>query len=253
MVLSFPCIAIIPARYNSARFPGKPLTPILGRPMFWHVVQRTRACPHIQNTYLATDDKRIADAAGSFGVPVIMTSSEHESGTDRILEAAQTLKLPDEAVVVNVQGDEPCLSPHLLGQLVDPFLRPATKVSTAARSLQPEYAQDFNVVKVVRAHTGLALYFSRAPIPYARDEQKNSFLAHIGLYAFRLPVLRRFHQLGPSPLEQMEKLEQLRLLEAGIPVHVVLTEHQCYGVDRPEDVPQVEAILRKENIACTLS
>jgi 3-deoxy-manno-octulosonate cytidylyltransferase (CMP-KDO synthetase) len=221
--------------------------------MFWHVVQRTQACPHIQSTYLATDDKRIADEARSLEVPVIMTSSEHASGTDRILEAAETLNLPDESVVVNVQGDEPCLSPHLLEQLIQPFEWPKTKVSTVARSLKPEYSQDSNLVKVVRAHTGLALYFSRAPIPYARDGRQTGFLVHIGLYAFRLPSLRRFHELGPSPLEQIEKLEQLRLLEAGIPVHVVLTEHQCYGVDRPEDVPRVEAILRKENISCTLS
>ncbi|MGM0759040.1 MAG: 3-deoxy-manno-octulosonate cytidylyltransferase [Thermodesulfobacteriota bacterium] len=246
MALPFPCTAIIPARYASSRFPGKPLTPILGRPMFWHVVQRTRSCPYIHHTYLATDDSRIAKAAEALGISAIMTKTEHTSGTDRILEAAQSLSLSEDTVVVNVQGDEPCLTPQLLDQLVQPFLWPQTQVSTAARPLEPEYAPDPNLVKVARARTGQALYFSRAPIPYARDTQQTGFLAHIGLYAFRLPVLRRFHQLGPSPLEDVEKLEQLRLLEAGIPVHVVLTEHQCYGVDRPEDVAKVEAILRKE-------
>jgi len=246
MTLPFPCVAIIPARYGSTRFPGKPLVPILGRPMFWHTVQRTRACSHIHDTYLATDDRRIADTAASLDVPVIMTSPDLPSGTDRILEAAQNLNLADQTVIVNVQGDEPCLSPLLLSQLVQPFQDPDTQVSTAARCLAPDQAADPNVVKVVRAHTGLALYFSRSPIPYVRDDKPAHFLAHIGLYAFRLPVLRRFPHLQPSPLEQMEKLEQLRLLEAGIPIHVVLTEHQCYGVDRPEDVAKVEAFLRKE-------
>jgi len=250
MPLPFPCIAIIPARYGSTRFPGKPLAPILGRPMFWHTVQRARACTLIQDTYLATDDRRIADKAASLDVPVIMTSPEHASGTDRILEAAQSLNLSDETVVVNVQGDEPCLPPQLLDQLVAPFQEPETQVSTAARSLDPQLAGDPHLVKVVRAHTGRALYFSRSPIPYDRDHKPAHFLVHIGLYAFRLPVLRRFDHLPPSPLEHMEKLEQLRLLEAGIPIHVVLTEHQCYGVDRPEDVPEVEAFLRKEQSRC---
>lgn len=246
MSLPFPCTAIIPARFASSRFPGKPLTPLLGRPMFWHVVQRTRACPHIQNTYLATDDSRIAKAAEKLGISAIMTKTEHASGTDRILEAAQRLGLSEDSIVLNVQGDEPCLAPQLLDQLIQPFLGPQTQVSTAARILEPKHAQDPNLVKVARAHSGQALYFSRAPIPYARGTQQAAFLVHIGLYAFRLPVLHRFHQLGPSPLEELEKLEQLRLLEAGIPIHVVLTEHQCYGVDRPEDVAKAEAILRKE-------
>lgn len=250
MSLHHPCIAIIPARYASTRFPGKPLTPILGRPMFWHVVQRTRACPHIQKVYLATDDERIASTAESLEIPVILTSSEHASGTDRVVEAVQTLGLDDTTVVVNVQGDEPCISPHVLTDLVRPFWDPQIQVSTAARILQPEYAEDPNLVKVVRAQNGQALYFSRSPIPYARDGAPGGFLLHLGLYAFRLPVLRRFHELGPSPLETMEKLEQLRLLEAGIPIHIVLSDHQCYGVDRPEDVAKVEAILRKEHGEC---
>ena len=250
MPLPCPCIAIIPARFGSSRFPGKPLTPILGRPMFYHVVQRTRACPKIDAAYLATDDERIANSAKALDIPVIMTDTAHASGTDRILEAAQTLGLADESVVVNVQGDEPCLAPQLLDQLLGPFQLPDVQVSTAARSLRPEYAADPNFVKVVRSYTGQALYFSRSPVPYVRDGQPGDFLLHIGLYAFRLPVLRRFHQLGPSPLEKLEKLEQLRLLEAGIPIQVVLTEHQCYGVDRPEDVPRVEEILRKEQGEC---
>ncbi|MDZ7760417.1 MAG: 3-deoxy-manno-octulosonate cytidylyltransferase [Desulfovermiculus sp.] len=249
----FPCIAIIPARYGSTRFPGKPLAPILGRPMFWHTVQRARACTQIQNTYLATDDRRIADKAASLDIPVIMTSPDHTSGTDRILEAAQSLNLPDEAVVVNVQGDEPCIPPQLLDQLMQPFAEPETQVSTAARTLDPKLAADPNLVKVVRTHTGRALYFSRSPVPYVRDAKLASYLLHIGLYAFRLPVLHRFYHLRPSPLEQMEKLEQLRLLEAGIPIHVVLTEHQCYGIDRPEDVSKVEAFLRKEQSRCVQS
>jgi 3-deoxy-manno-octulosonate cytidylyltransferase (CMP-KDO synthetase) len=218
--------------------------------MFWHVVQRTRACPHIQNVYLATDDERIAMAAKSLEIQVILTSSEHASGTDRVVEAVQTLGLDHTTVVVNVQGDEPCISPRVLTELLTPFWDPQIQVSTGARILQPEYAEDPNLVKVVRAQNGQALYFSRSPIPYARDGAPGSFLLHLGLYAFRLPVLRRFHELGPSPLETVEKLEQLRLLEAGIPIHIVLSNHQCYGVDRPEDVAKVEAILRKEHAEC---
>ncbi|WP_027370464.1 3-deoxy-manno-octulosonate cytidylyltransferase [Desulfovermiculus halophilus] len=250
MPLPFPCIAIIPARYGSTRFPGKPLTPILGRPMFWHVARRAQASPSIQAVYLATDDERIAREAELLDIPAIMTSPKHSSGTDRILEAACSLDLHQDTVVVNIQGDEPGLDPHLVDRLVEPFLQPEVQVSTAARILGPEYAEDPNLVKVVRAWTGQALYFSRAPIPHTRDGQPEDVLLHIGMYAFRLPTLRRFHQLGPSPLEKKEKLEQLRLLEAGIPIHVVLTDHQCYGVDRPEDVARVEAILRKEQGEC---
>jgi 3-deoxy-manno-octulosonate cytidylyltransferase (CMP-KDO synthetase) len=250
MPLPFPCIAIIPARFGSTRFPGKPLTPILGRPMFWHVARRAQASSTIQAVYLATDDERIAREAKRLDIPAIMTSPEHASGTDRILEAACSLDLDQDTVVVNIQGDEPGLDPHLVDRLVEPFLQPEVQVSTAARILGPEYAEDPNLVKVVRAWTGQALYFSRAPVPHARDGQSGDFLLHIGMYAFRLPILRRFHQLGPRPLEKKEKLEQLRLLEAGIPMHVVLTDHQCYGVDRPEDVARVEAILRKEQDEC---
>ena len=248
-----PCIAIVPARYASSRFPGKPLTPLLGKPMFWHVVTRTQACPEIDQTYLATDDERIVQAARTWNIPVITTSPEHTSGTDRILEAAQSLNLCDDTVVVNVQGDEPCISVQVLVQLVQPLRQGQVQVSTVARPVPSAQAEDPNLVKVVRATSGQALYFSRSPIPYAREGGQTPFLGHIGLYAFRLSTLRFFHQLGPSPLESIEKLEQLRFLEAGVPIHVVLTSYRCYGVDRPEDVAKVEAILREEHKQCAHS
>lgn len=240
------CYGIIPARFASSRFPGKPLAPILGRPMFWHVYQRAAACADLHAVMLATDDARIAQAARVEKIPLVMTRPDHPSGTDRVLEAALALDLPEHSVVVNIQGDEPALRPELLAQLVAPFDRPEVHVATLARPLRHEEAQSPDVVKVVVDNAGRALYFSRAAIPFPRDTDCSDFLGHVGLYAFRLPVLRRFVELGPGRLERIEKLEQLRFLEAGIPIHVVLTEHCAHGVDRPEDIAMVENILRAE-------
>jgi 3-deoxy-manno-octulosonate cytidylyltransferase (CMP-KDO synthetase) len=236
------CYGIIPARFASSRFPGKPLADILGRPMFWHVYQRAKACPILKNVVLATDDQRILAAAQNENIPVLMTRSDHPSGTDRVLEAAEQLGLSEESVVVNIQGDEPALLPELLTLLITPFTNLETQVTTLARCLTQVEAQSPDVVKVVLDTANRALYFSRAPIPHPR-EGEGLFLGHIGLYAFRLQSLRRFVALGPGRLERIEKLEQLRLLEAGIPVHVLLTKHRTHGVDRPEDIVRVCSIL----------
>lgn len=238
-----PCFGVIPARFASTRFPGKPLADILGRPMFWHVYQRALGCPLLGRVVLATDDRRIHDAALRLSVPVVMTRADHASGTDRVLEAAQRLGLPEEAVVVNIQGDEPLLAPQMLTQLLEPFADPAVQVTTLAAKIDAAEAARPDRVKVVWTRAGNALYFSRSVIPHDRDGCGEGYWGHIGLYAFRIPALRRFAALGQSELERREKLEQLRLLENDIPIYVVPTLHETLGVDRPEDIETVIARL----------
>ena len=240
------CYGIIPARYGSTRFPGKPLAKILGRPMFWHVFERAGQCPELSQIVLATDDDRIASAANELGVPVVMTRDDHPSGTDRVLEAAGLLRVPGDAVVVNIQGDEPALKPAMLTELVRPFMAPDVQVTTLARRIDPKEAENPDLVKVVFAKDGKALYFSRSPIPYPRDGEGDEYYGHIGLYAFRMSILRQFVVLKPCRLETIERLEQLRLLENGIPIHVVVTDLRSISVDRPDDIKTVSKILMEE-------
>lgn len=241
-----PCYAIIPARYQSHRFPGKPLVDILGKPMFYWVYERAASCPLLKKVCLATDDSRIYDAAEKWNVPVVMTDPNHPSGSDRIMEAADILGLEDEAVVVNIQGDEPALDRNMPRKLVEPFSDPSIQVTTLARVIDAQQAENPDRVKVVRSAEGNALYFSRSKIPFIRDADlpETDYLLHIGLYAYRLSALRKFTSLPPSPLEKIEKLEQLRLLEASIPIHVVMTDYQGFGVDRPEDLDLIIPQMR---------
>ncbi|MCJ2163016.1 MULTISPECIES: 3-deoxy-manno-octulosonate cytidylyltransferase [unclassified Pseudodesulfovibrio] len=241
------CHGIIPARYESSRFPGKPLVEINGRPMFWHVYSRAAQCPQMTSVTLATDDQRIFDAAEKLDVPAVMTRSDHSSGTDRVLEAARILSIDSDAVVVNIQGDEPCLEQEMLTELLAPFSDSRVRVTTLATAIGEADALSPDRVKVVRAKDGRALYFSRALVPHDRDEKVHGFLLHIGLYAFRMEALERFGQLPPSPLEKREKLEQLRLLEDGIDIYVTETQHVCHGVDRPEDLEKVKTILENNS------
>ena len=240
-----PCYGIIPARYQSSRFPGKPLADILGKPMFYRVYERAAGCTLLKKVCLATDDDRIYKAAKDLDVPVVMTDPDHPSGSDRIMEAATTLGLEDEAVVVNIQGDEPDLDKTIIDGLVQPFSNPLIDVTTPARIIDTTEANNPDRVKVVRANNGFALYFSRAKIPYNRDggTMDTHYLLHIGLYAYRLPALRAFTSLPPSPLEKLEKLEQLRLLEAGISIYVVMTDYRGFGIDRPEDLTQLVEMM----------
>lgn len=233
-----PCYGIIPARYQSHRFPGKPLADILGKPMFYWVYERSISCPLLKKVWLATDDQRIFDAAEKLKVPVVMTDPNHPSGSDRIMEAAERLGLEDDSVVVNIQGDEPALDQNMLGSLVEPFADKDMQVTTLARVIDGKQAENPDRVKVVRSRQGFALYFSRSKIPHIRDHVHfdTEYLLHIGIYAYRLSALKAFTKLPPSPLEQIEKLEQLRLLEAGIGVYVVITDYLGFGVDRPEDL-----------------
>ena len=241
-----PCYGFIPSRYASTRFPGKPLIDILGKPMFWHVWSRASRCASLRSVTVCTDDERIMAAATVLDVPCLMTSPDHQSGTDRMLEAARALNLPAEAVAVNIQGDEPALEPANLEELLAPFTDPAVRSATLAHPMSASEAVSPDRVKVVRALNGDALYFSRAPIPYPRDAASETveYLLHIGLYAFRMETLERFAGFGQSPLEQREKLEQLRLLENGIPMRVSLTEFHSRGVDRPQDLEAVLRLLR---------
>lgn len=240
-----PCLGVIPARYGSSRFPGKPLADIVGRPMFWHVYQRALQCPLLGKVLVATDDHRIHTEALRLDVPVLMTGADHASGTDRVLEAAEVLNAPDDSVVVNIQGDEPLLEPAMLTQLLEPFSDPTIEVTTLARRVGFDEASSPDVVKVVWTKGGSALYFSRAVIPFDRgdDGPERTYWAHVGLYAFRMRALKRFVALGPSALERRERLEQLRLLENDIPIYVVPTRHHTLGVDRPEDIDKVIAII----------
>lgn len=238
---------IIPARYASSRFPGKPLAEIHGKPMFWHVYNRARQCPELDHVAVATDDQRIKTAAKKLNVPMVMTRHDHPSGTDRVYEAACKLNIQNSAVVVNIQGDEPTLVPDMISQLIKPFSNPGTRVSTLAHVIDARAAKNPDQVKVVLAKDGRAIYFSRAMVPYPRDDKKNEFYGHIGIYAFRMDTLEQFVTLPTGHIEVIEKLEQLRLIENHIPIHVVITKHRSLGVDRPEDIDKVSKLIDKKN------
>ena len=214
--------------------------------MFWHVYNQARQCRHLSSVVLATDDQRIFSAADALQVPVVMTAADHPSGTDRVLEVASTLDIPDDAIVANIQGDEPLLAPEMLNELVAPFASSHVRVTTLARILSAGEADNPHRVKVVTAEDGRALYFSRSKIPYYRNDASTSFLGHIGLYAFRMEALRTFERLDPGRLEVIESLEQLRLLENGLDIHVVVTDHSSIGVDTPEDLAKVARIMRAQ-------
>ncbi len=190
MNTSIPCYGIIPARYDSSRFSGKPLADIWGRPMFWHVYAHAQRARVLRKVVLATDDERIKEAALQWEVPCVMTRHDHASGTDRVFEAAAKLGVEPHAVIVNVQGDEPALDPAVIKGLVQPFLDDAVQVSTLAAPISPERAASPNQVKVVTAANGDALYFSRSRIPFDRDGGEGEILGHIGLYAFRMSAFR---------------------------------------------------------------
>jgi 3-deoxy-manno-octulosonate cytidylyltransferase (CMP-KDO synthetase) len=237
------CFGVIPARYASSRFPGKPLAQIQGKPMFWHVYTRARKCPELQEVVIATDDERIVAAARALDVPVVMTRKDHQSGSDRVHEAAGRMGIGPDGVVLNIQGDEPLLGPDMLSALVRPFADPQTAVTTLVHPMDADSAQNPDRVKAAFAPDGRALYFSRAPIPHARESKDSSYFCHIGLYGFRKSVLDRFVSLPPGRLEQIEKLEQLRLLENAIAIHVEITQRRSLSVDRPEDLEKIITAL----------
>jgi len=242
-------LGVIPARYASTRFPGKPLNKIAGKPLVQHVVERCLEAKTLSEVVVATDDPRIADAVKEFA-RVEMTSADHPSGSDRIAEVAARNSCD---AVVNVQGDEPLIDPEVIDAVANGLVGSA--MSTAATPLTaPDEFENPNVVKVVCDAQGRALYFSRRTIPFLRDDSAAStaaqmeafpFLKHLGIYGFRRDTLLQLVKYPPSPLEMAEKLEQLRALENGISIAVVRVNYKSIGVDTPEDAAKVEAILKK--------
>jgi 3-deoxy-manno-octulosonate cytidylyltransferase (CMP-KDO synthetase) len=236
-------IAIVPARYQSTRLPGKALADIAGHPMIEHVYRRAAAARSVARVIVATDDRRIADAVSRFGGDAVMTSPSHQSGTDRLAEVAASLPCD---IVVNVQGDEPLLAPETIDAAVEPLLcDPAVAMSTLRRRIADAAEHENpNVTKVVVDRDGFALYFSRAPIPYTRPGQPAApAWAHVGLYVYRRETLLRLAALPPTAMERAEALEQLRAVEHGIRIRVVETACASIGVDTPEDLARARALL----------
>jgi 3-deoxy-manno-octulosonate cytidylyltransferase (CMP-KDO synthetase) len=239
---------VIPARYASTRFPGKVLAPLAGRPLIVHVIERARAARLPSTVIVATDDARIAEVAARAGAEIKLTSPAHPSGTDRVAEAARDL---EAEIVVNLQGDEPCVPPSAVDRCAEPLLEDnAVDMVTLAHIVDRAVACDPNAVKVVCDQRSNALYFSRHPIPFVRDREDAgappSYLRHIGIYAFRRRVLIKLAALAPTPLERAESLEQLRALEHGFTIRVRLVDWAALGVDTPDDLRRAEAYLESQ-------
>jgi len=245
-------VAVIPARYQSSRLPGKPLLDIGGRPMIEHVYRRAAEADSVDAVVVATDDQRIADAVEAFGGIARLTRPTHRTGTDRIAEVAAELACD---IVVNVQGDEPLIDPAMITAVVAPLRADASLVMTTARRrlTDPDEFRNPHIVKVVTDTRGDALYFSRAPMPYGADAvlpgAGSTDLAggtpayvHVGLYAFRRDFLLRYAALPQTPLEVAESLEQLRALEHGYRIRTVVTEHHSIGVDTPQDLERARRL-----------
>jgi 3-deoxy-manno-octulosonate cytidylyltransferase (CMP-KDO synthetase) len=242
-------VAVIPARYGSTRFPGKALADIKGKPMIQWVYEGTRRSKLINRVIVATDDKRIVDAVKSFGGESFMTSAHHDTGTDRIAEVAKSL---DCDIVVNVQGDEPLIRPEMIDEALLPLVQDdSILMGTLCRKIEDrEEAFDPNVVKVVFDKKGFALYFSRAPIPWNRDAWtgksslreltlEGPLFKHIGLYVYRRKFLLDYAAMPRTALEAAEKLEQLRALENGHRIKIVVTRYESFGVDIPDDLGKI--------------
>jgi 3-deoxy-manno-octulosonate cytidylyltransferase (CMP-KDO synthetase) len=236
-------VGIIPARYASSRFPGKPLASIAGKPMIQRVYERAQRSSRLQRLLVATDDERILEAVRAFDGEALLTGSHHPSGTDRLAEACRLLGFHDEDLVVNIQGDEPLLQPVMVDVLVDALIQsPDCPMATLACDSSDATAfVNPNVVKVVVDARWRALYFSRALIPHRRDgaDEPQVFLRHLGFYAYRQAFLQKFTHYPPGKLERLEQLEQLRALEHGHPIQVALSPLETRGVDTPEDLQAI--------------
>ena len=242
-------VAVIPARYQSTRFEGKPLADIHGKPMIYYVYAGARRAKGIQDVFVATDDERIRKAVLDFGGKVVMTSPEHKTGTDRIAEAVSNL---DVDIVINVQGDEPLVHPEMLEQAMRPLLEdPALQVTTLMSPIKsPADFIDATVVKTVVDQKGNILFFSRSPIPYPKTRQSYIAYKQVGLYAFRKKFLLEFAAMSPTPLELVEGVELLRAVENGIPVRGVETLHPTISVDKISDLFEVRKVLTPAGVAC---
>jgi len=237
-------IGIIPARYNSTRFPGKPLIEIEGKTMIERVYQQAMKAKCLKGVCVATDDERIFQAVKSFAGQVVMTGTNHQSGTDRCWEAVQKLGGDYEAVL-NIQGDEPFVSPHQIDLLAKTLIDSALEIATLAKEIEIQKVQNPNIVKIVLDRNNRALYFSRAVIPFHRNPNtEKPYYKHIGLYAFSTKALAQITQLPVSSLEAVEGLEQLRWLENGWSIKVGLTEEEALSVDTEGDLRQIQNWLR---------
>ena len=236
--MSSPRIAIIPARLGSTRFPEKVLADVGGAPLIQRVREAALRCERLNRVVVATDAERVAEAVVAFGGEVVMTATDHPNGTSRLAEAATTLGLADDAVVVNVQGDEPGIEPSVISSAIDALEATGAPSATVASAFSSEDdPASPNIVKVVRALDGRALYFSRALVPHSRDGDGGvAPLKHVGLYVYRRWFLGVYAGLPATPLEQVEKLEQLRVLEHGYAMAVAVAESRHRGIDTPEDL-----------------
>ena len=234
-------LGVIPARLHSQRLPRKVLRDVAGRVLVLRVYDAAKRSAHLSDVLIATDSEEVAGVCAAHGVPAVVTSADHPSGTDRVWEIAQNRSAD---VYVNIQGDEPLLTPGHIERLVTPFLTELeTQVTTLCIPATDEELPNPAVNKVVVGVDGYALYFSKYPIPYDRDGRGTPRYKHVGLYAYRRPALEAFHALPPSPLELTERLEQLRFLEHGIRIRVVETDEPTIGVDTEDDLRAVEAWL----------
>jgi len=240
-------VGIIPARFASSRFPGKPLAMINGKTMINHVYEQASACNELSSVIVATDDERIYKEVSSFGGEVMMTSNEHRSGTERCNEVSTQLieegQIDVSDVIINIQGDEPFFQPQQIRLLVDSFNDTDVKIATLAKKIgNSEKLFDPNMVKVIIDKFDYAIYFSRSPLPHVREKNSEEWLSvqsyykHIGIYAYRANVLQGICKLEPSPLEISESLEQLRWIDNGYKIKVQITKIESIGIDTPEDI-----------------
>ncbi|CAL0303776.1 unnamed protein product [Lupinus luteus] len=245
-------VGIIPARFASSRFQGKPLVQILGKPMIQRTWERAKLAATLDHVVVATDDERIADCCRKFGADVIMTSESCRNGTERCNEALQKLGKKYD-VVVNIQGDEPLIEPEIVDGVVKALqAAPDAVFSTAVTSLKPEDAHDPNRVKCVVDNRGYAIYFSRGLIPFNKSGKVNQqfpYLLHLGIQSYDAKFLKIYPHLQPTPLQLEEDLEQLKVLENGYKMKVIKVDHEAHGVDTPEDVQKIESLMRERNLS----
>lgn len=243
-------IAIIPARYSSSRFPGKPLAQICGKPMIQRVYENVVICKDVSEIYVATDDERIYQAVVNFGGKAIMTSASHSCGTDRLAECARKLNLSDDDVILNIQGDEPLIRPEMVQDLISIFYDHSVYMGTLKKEITlNEEIENSNVVKVITDVNNDALYFSRYSIPFVRNEGIIKKYKHIGVYGYTKQFLLKFSGMNKTPLEQTESLEQLRVLENGFKIRVKETKYQTIGVDTKEQLKQVEKYIEENGLS----
>ncbi|WP_243557324.1 3-deoxy-manno-octulosonate cytidylyltransferase [Priestia megaterium] len=234
-------IAVLPARYGSSRFPGKPLALINNKPMIQHVYERVNQVSNLDRVVVATDNAKIYDTVLSFGGEVVMTKDTHESGSDRMAEVSNLI---DGDIFLNVQGDEPLIDERLIAEIVEQSIQHNNHVITAKKAIESEEdIENPNVVKVITNRNKEAIYFSRSPIPYNRSDKPITYYKHLGIYCYPKHILQEFVKLPKSQYEEVEMLEQLRLLENGYEIKVLETTYDSIGVDTPEDIVKIENLL----------